>query len=258
MPRGPDISEHQRTFPDGAWDFVIIRVVNESGRVDHRWRAHKAEADRRGIPAGAYVIVDPDNISADSEADRFLRELRTTSWGLIPWVDVELPGRNLRGYVQRVRDLIKQGLGGGVPVGGYYSAGSSYRQQTADLFDRQWLASWGSGFPRGADIHQYQGSPLDLNFAHSLDAVRWGSTAPPPPGPRPGPAPQPQPGGGDDLPYSEGDLVRIFGGALLLALRGGNEVRAELADIFHDSLLLSLKGDPEVQEAVKKLVREAE
>ncbi len=178
---GVDISEFQAGTP-GGFGFYLIRTLNENGREDSRWRQHHDEA--AGHPRGPYGIIQPWNIDPTVWAQRFAATL-SAGWELTPTVDIELgdPNQN-RIYASTVVDYLH---GRGIPVVmGYYSAGSAYRQACSFLFQRQWLAAWGSPYPAGADVHQWQGSPLDLDYCPDLGRVGGGS-APAPPAPPPYP-----------------------------------------------------------------------
>jgi len=184
VPYGVDISEHNSVTPTGR-DFYYIRVLSEYGRQDYRLDQHFNNA--AGRPRGAYGIILPGAIDPNVYADRFIGGLYTYHFELVPTIDIELgdPAAN-QGYAAV---LVNRLHAAGFPVVmGYYSAGSAYRQRCSYLFERQWLAAWNSGYPAGAHVHQYQGSPLDLDYCPDMGAI--GAS-----------------GGGDDVNQQEHDAI---------------------------------------------------
>lgn len=171
MPHGCDISEFQGGAP-GGFEFYYLRVLNEAGRVDFKWEQHYH--DTAGAPRGAYGIITPNGPDPNEYARRFLVILNAFTWELVPVIDIELGNAAAnRAYAATVSQRLREG--GHPVVMGYYSAGSAYRTFCQDLFERQWLASWGAPFPAGAHLQQTQGSPLDLDFTPDLGPIRAGT-----------------------------------------------------------------------------------
>lgn len=206
--QGVDISEFQGSTPSG-FQFYIPRLLNEANREDSRFRMHVANIDAWGAPRGAYGIIRPGG-DAVSWANHFADLLASApGWAFVPTVDVELgdPG-GCRAYCATVVQVL---AGRGYPVRmGYYSAGSAYRQQCQDLFDRHWLAAWGSGYPGGAHLHQWQGSPLDRDFCPDYGPISLGG----------GPAPEVDPLAGISLDDIKGVARQGAIDALKLVLQG--------------------------------------
>lgn len=171
--QGCDISEFQGSTPAG-FDFYIVRLLNENGREDSRWRQHYNQVRAWGKPIGAYGIIRPGP-DAGAWGSRYVDLLRSVRWDFVPTVDIELgdPAANV-GYAAGVNGVLR-GAGFGVLMG-YYSAGSAFRQRCSYLYDRHWLAAWGSGYPSAAHVHQWSGSPLDRDYCPSYAAISGGPT----------------------------------------------------------------------------------
>jgi hypothetical protein len=169
VPIGCDISEHQASFPDGAWDFVIIRLGTgeHGGRPDNRWREHYGEARARGIPVGAYWFSDPRATDPLDQAAQFLNEYSTAQWDLIPWNDLEV-GNITREW----EDIFNGRVQAAVGACGTYASDSVFLNPLRGSPWPRWVAAY-PGPPRSPWlIHQYRGSPLDLDNAPALDLVR--------------------------------------------------------------------------------------
>lgn len=181
--QGVDISEHQGSTP-GGFDFYVVRYINEYGRTDSRVGQHVGTAHAWGRPLGSYGIIQPGAIDPVLWAQRYVNLLREMPTDFVPVVDIELgdPGAN-RGYAAVVNDVLRRS-GYGVLMA-YYSAGSAYRQQCQGLYDRHFLAAWGSRYPSGAHMHQWQGSPLDRDYCPDYAPISGGGAPPPPPPPPP-------------------------------------------------------------------------
>lgn len=172
-----DISEHQDVAPPA--DGYFIRVLNEYGREDFRWRDHHSRTV--GKPRGAYAIISPEAYQRQHNnglytdpveyARRYVGLLRAAPWELIPSVDVELGDYSAAAEYARV--VVAELRKAGFPlVMGYYSALSSYRTLAAPYFDRHWLAWWNHAYPEGAHVHQYTNTPYDQNTVLDWAPIR--------------------------------------------------------------------------------------
>lgn len=165
MDQFPDVSEHQGDLSVDwfkQWPGVIIRA-HSGYRYDHKFQQNWQRAKAAGIPRGVYGYVVPE---------------RPAAWQAAAMVDAVASDPPELGYWS---DLEQRGLGpdhawthfSTLPVGrrGVYANGGDYNAMTDARFDSApW---WGAGYPnvirRGRAaaanmvIHQYQGSPLDMN-----------------------------------------------------------------------------------------------
>lgn len=176
---GCDISEHQAAFPDGAWDFVVIRVgTGEVPRADLRWFDHAQEARRLGIPAGAYWFADPSKSSPEAQADLFVSLLaaRPGGWELIPWCDLEI-GNITRDWEQRFNATVEAAVG----AAGTYASESVFQGALAGSPWHRWIANWSHEPAQPWDVWQTSGSPLDLDYAPSLAPISLHPAPPAPP-----------------------------------------------------------------------------
>lgn len=174
MPFGADISEFQtRTPRDFGEDYYHIRVLNENGRLDFRWEQHYANVGSWGLPRGAYGIISPNGPDPNEYARRYVAVLKAFNWELAPTIDIELGNAAAnRPYAATVSQRLREA---GFPVViGYYSRDSAYRQFCQDLFERQWIACYGCGFPAGAHEHQFTSNPYDRNYCPDLNLLRAG------------------------------------------------------------------------------------
>lgn len=176
--QGVDISEFQSSTP-GGFDFYVNRYLNEYGRVDSMAATHYANT--AGHVRGSYGIIKPGLIDATTWAARYVDLLRQWPHEMLPTIDIELGDANANAAYASVVNAVLRGAGYRVLIG-YYSRDSAYRQTCSGLYDRQWLAAYGSAYPAGADMHQWQGAPLDRDYTPDL-AHLTGAAAPAPPPP---------------------------------------------------------------------------
>ena len=170
-----DVSEFQRGYTPGGHDGYIIRTVGDSNREDFEWRNHYSRVG--GTPKGAYGIFSPV-YDPRGWTERFIATLTAVQWQIVPTIDIELGG------AAAARDFASVAVGmlhdAGFPVVmGYYSRDSAYRSLCAGLFQRQWIAAYGSPFPAGADMHQYTSTPYDQSFVPQLGTIIAPSIVPP-------------------------------------------------------------------------------
>ena len=211
--KGIDVSVFQRTI---SWqaikaagiEFAYLKATEGVGFTDVSFARHKAEAQKVGIPVGAYHFARPDtNVSAQdpiAEADWFVDVVRPAKGDLLPALDFETPGlppAKMLAWAQAWLDRVRERTG--VQPLFYVAPGfwdKHLRGTTPFPECPLWLAHWGpnDGQPHPADpiagwpavtVHQFTskgtiagfGGPLDLNeLPGALKAITIGVAAPTP------------------------------------------------------------------------------
>jgi len=137
---------------------------------------HIAKGRAAGLLVGAYAFNRAD-VSINAQVDAFIAAAGSVDFYAI---DVEEEGvvgtqkfslAQTQAFINRFRALTGKKIGLYMSESGYYfSAGQDF----------EWIAHWGVTAPASAkwDIHQYRGSPLDLDQFNGTDAEMraWASS----------------------------------------------------------------------------------
>lgn len=178
MPEGYDISENNGTYT-GPWgDFVIVRGVNEWGRLDAHAVENIANAHAAGVRVGVYGWPIPGHDNYQLGGD-LVRTYPGATCGY--WADVESSDAGLVNADEVTAYLHGIEAAGG--LAGFYSP-DAYCYRSEYLDSRPWwMADYGPNDgtrhdpfeqppfpPRDYQIHQYSSAGnLDRNWCENFD-----------------------------------------------------------------------------------------
>lgn len=151
-PLGIDVSHYQDTTPSLTGLSFLIAKASEGTLPDDRYRAHIAHARAFGLVTGAYHFGHPA-VAVAAQVDAFL-----AAAGDVGLYALDIESNNMT--LARARAFIAGVQARGL-LCGLYASESAYPDIGQDW---RWVAHWGVAQPSIPwDIHQYRGSPLDLD-----------------------------------------------------------------------------------------------
>lgn len=153
--KGIDVSHWQSLSdwsPTGL-TFVIVKA-SEGTTPDSMYSSHVAKARANGLVVGAYAF-NRDDVDMAAQVAAFAKY---SAGADLYAIDVEgthaFSQAQTRDFINRFRALTGKKIGLYHSASGFFDAGQ----------DWDWVAHWGVTAPsRAWDIHQYRGSPLDLD-----------------------------------------------------------------------------------------------
>lgn len=167
--QGIDISHHQTSTPDLTnIDFVIAKA-SQGTWVDSMYFIHRANTIAAGKLFGAYAFNQP-GVSIDDQVNTFIRTADVADFYALDVETEEITGKRFT-KTQATAFMTRFQKWTGKKIGLYLSE-SIYFGDIGQDWD--WIAHWGVSHPSVPwDIHQYRGSPLDLDqFNGTVDQMR--------------------------------------------------------------------------------------
>jgi lysozyme len=173
--RGIDVSHHNGTIDwprvaEQDIDFAWIKATEGSSHVDSRFAANWAQAQRAGIPTGAYHFMSFESPGAD-QAHNMIATVPRVAGTLAPVVDLEPygsfmgdlpPAAEVRAILSPLLSTLEAHYGI-APV--IYTTPSAYRAYLVDLYPDNpiWFRSvaWPPRIPDGRDWTVWQYSNRD-------------------------------------------------------------------------------------------------
>lgn len=167
--KGIDIS-HWQSLTDwtaNGLTFVIAKA-SEGTTPDSMYSKHIAKARAANLLVGAYAFNRAD-VSINSQVDAFIAAAGDVDLYAIDVEEESVGGTQkfslaqTQAFINRFRALTGKKIGLYMSESGYYfTAGQDF----------EWIAHWGVTAPTSSkwDIHQYRGSPLDLDQFNGTDA----------------------------------------------------------------------------------------
>nr|WP_241248385.1 GH25 family lysozyme [Nocardioides sp. KC13] len=173
--RGIDVSHHNGTIDwprvaEQDIDFAWIKATEGSSHVDSRFAANWAQAQRAGIPTGAYHFMSFESPGSD-QAHNMIATVPRVAGTLAPVVDLEPygsfmgdlpPAAEVRAILDPLLSTLEAHYGI-APV--IYTTPSAYRAYLVDLYPDNpiWFRSvaWPPRIPDGRDWTVWQYSNRD-------------------------------------------------------------------------------------------------
>jgi len=159
--KGVDVSHWQGA---GDWspaglDFIIAKA-SEGTSADPMYKTHIAKGRYNDLIVGAYAFNRAD-VNMDAQVDAFIAAAGNVDLYAIDVEEEKVPGTQKFSLAQAKAFISKFKAKTGKPIGLYQSESGYYGTAGQDW---HWVAHWGVDAPtRKWNMHQYRGSPLDLD-----------------------------------------------------------------------------------------------